>query len=70
MHSFNIPFLYTVLSYQTDTYSNKFSWKSIEFFKKIAQHRHITAVKCLCSKLMHLLKVTRKRFDQLKKPNS
>ena len=30
-------------------------------------HRHFTAVKCLYYKLIHLLKVTGKLFDQLKR---
>ena len=34
MRSFNIPYLYTILSYQTDTYLKNFSWKSIDFFFK------------------------------------
>ena len=29
-----MPFLYTILSYQTDTYLKKFPWKSIDFLKK------------------------------------
>ena len=34
IHSFNIPFLYAILSYQTDAYLKKCSWKSIFFFLK------------------------------------
>ena len=35
IHSFNILFLYTNLSNQTNTYLKKFYWKSIDFFKKM-----------------------------------
>ena len=31
---FTLPFLYTILSYHTDTYLKEFSWKSIDCFLK------------------------------------